>query len=148
MNNFRARGEEFYHTFSLLPLPFSLFDFDLSFILFLRLGQFHSENAVLEGGGDGFGINAFKVKGAGEGAVGSLAAEVAFLIFFAFRSALGADGEVAVFDLGVDVLAVKSGEVAVKDVCVFGLADIGFYGRSPLQGKASLELLHFFERVE
>ena len=39
-------------------------------------------------------------------------------------------------------------QIVGRRFAVFGLADIGFYGRSPLQGKASLELLHFFERVE
>ena len=77
------------------------------------LGQVQLQDAVVVGGGDPGLVDAGDVKGAAEGAVAALAADVGALVVLLILvlTVLGGDGQDAVLHIQLDVALVKAGEL-------------------------------------
>src|SRR4051812_28052672 len=96
----------------------------------LGLGGAYLEHALVKGGGDAVGVDAFgQGERAAELAERALQAVEALALVLVLGLALAGDGEDAVLELDAHVLLGQAGEVGAQDEVIVGLDEV--HGRQP-----------------
>ena len=105
-----------------------LIDVDAAFygFFFFLLGNGDRQHAAFEFGGDAVFVNLANIVTAA-GAYASFAADIALFLLFFFGAA-GADGDVSVFVIQLDVLFVESGQVDLEGIRLIGFGNIRLHG--------------------